>query len=101
MTDGFMIRLDAMQETADQIREQQEVPNEVAQAIEAASTINTGDPSLDAETRELATEMGTVLRNMAKILSRAADGLVQNGQDFVDADAAVASRMDQIQFDNL
>jgi hypothetical protein len=101
MTDGFTIWPGEVQALADTFQEQQGVPNEVAQAIQGASSIDTGDPSLDAETRELAAEIGRVLQAMAKILSGASDGLNQVTQDFMDTDDTVASRLDQIQFDNL
>src|SRR5262245_40435903 len=101
MTDGFTIWPEEVQALADSFQAQQEVPNEVAQAIRGASTVDTGDPSLDAETRELAAEMGTGLQSLARILSGISSGLVEVGQDFVDTDAAVAWRRDQIQPDNL
>jgi hypothetical protein len=97
MTDGFMVCPEEVQALAGKFQERQGVPNEVATAIQSASTVQTGDPGLDAETRELATELGTVLQSLARILTTASEGLDRVAQDYVDTDDFVGSLFDQIQ----
>jgi hypothetical protein len=96
MTDGFKVVTSGVGALSQSFASQKGVPEEVASALDSVSAIDTGDPSLDAETRALAAEIGVVLRAMSQVLSKTADGLSQVADDYQGADQDVASRFDQI-----
>lgn len=97
MSDGFMAQPNEIKRVSQSFAGQQQVPANLGEMLQGAGAILTGDPSLDAETSALVSQMNSALRALTERLTFTSRGLTQMAQSYRAMDGEVSSRMGAIE----
>ena len=96
MSEDFWIEPAAVRSASQTFAEQQPVPAELSASLEGASTVDTGNPAVNAELGGVVQQLTGLLTRYAEVLGQYAQGLQQMVDTYQSTDWEVSDTFEQI-----
>jgi hypothetical protein len=96
MDDGYFVRPERLRTLSGTFDGRSDTPPELAGRLDGASTVRTGDPSVDGTIREDVTQFASELRVFGEALSVVAMKLIDNADTYEEGEEVVGGALDSI-----